>query len=143
MQKNILFCLFLIYFFTFSQSEKKNFFTISGFVSDSITGASLKGVHVYLDSLDIGATTNDDGFYSLILPVDDIQINFSFIGYDNYRKNLKIHSDLTFNVFLSSSSKVINEVLLIDRKSQLHSVESSVITIPIAKIKSIPFALKI
>ena len=75
--KNILFCLvFLIVNFSFSQNSETNFFTISGFVSDSISGESLIGVNVYSDSLKLGTSTNNFGFYSLTLPEGEFEIIF-------------------------------------------------------------------
>ena len=72
-----LFFLFMIPLFTFSQNEKNQFVTISGFVSDVSNSEHLIGVNIYLDSLNLGTTTNSFGFYSLMVPVGNISINFS------------------------------------------------------------------
>ena len=118
--KNLIF-LFIISLFSFSQNEKNEFATISGFVSDISSGENLIGVNIYLDSLDLGTTTNKFGFYSVTVPTGNININFSFVGYETYSQNLHINQNITLNTPLSISS-LSQEKVYVDLFN--HEVES-------------------
>ena len=59
----------------FSQNSEN--YTLSGFISDSSNGETLIGVNILVDSLNIGTSTNNYGFYSLTLPEAQYNINFS------------------------------------------------------------------
>ena len=137
-KKSIIF-IFLIcnIFFSFSQ----DFFTISGFVEDSSSGESLIGVNVYSNNLQVGSSTNSFGFFSITLPKGEVDLNFSFIGYENFTKNINLTSNLKLNVELIFISQLIDEVTLESKVSNVKSTQTSVISIPVKQIKSIPMLL--
>ena len=116
----------------------QNFHTISGYIEDESSGESLIGVNVYSKNLSVGTTTNNFGFYSLTVPEGNWDLNFSFIGYTDFSKNLEIKTDLELNVSLALSSQIINEVVLTDQISNVEQTQTSVISVPVVQIKSIP-----
>lgn len=136
--KNLFYLLFIIPFIVFSQNQILETFTISGFVSDANSGESLIGVTVYSDSLNLGTTTNNFGFYSLTLPKGIVDVSFSFIGYGNHMEEINLNMNREINIFLTVSSQLINEVVLTDQISNVKNIQSSIIQVPVAQIKSIP-----
>lgn len=56
-------------------------YTVSGFVHDGATGEPLIGANVYEPSLQIGTTTNQQGYYSLVLPAGKRVVQWSYVGY--------------------------------------------------------------
>ncbi|MAQ70031.1 MAG: hypothetical protein CMD23_02925 [Flavobacteriales bacterium] len=138
MKNTLFYLMILIAHFSFSQSSETRFFTISGFVSDSISGESLIGVNTYSDSLKLGTTTNNFGFYSLTLTEGEFEIIFSFVGYSNYRKKINLNKNIEFNVLLQPETQLIDEITLNDQLSQVQTTETSVIQVPVSQIKSIP-----
>ena len=73
--KRLLILLFPLIIF----SQNSENYTLSGFISDSSNGETLIGVNIIVDSLNIGTSTNNYGFYSLTLPKAQYNINFSYI----------------------------------------------------------------
>ena len=80
MKKTVLF--FLVFIISKSIFSQWNY-TISGYITDESNGESIVGVNIYSKELNLGAISNNYGFYSLTLPKGDHEIFYSFIGYDN------------------------------------------------------------
>ena len=89
---------------------------ISGTVTDTETRESLIGVNVILMGTNLGAATNDDGFYVINnIPPGTYTIQFSAIGYQKKQvKNVKIAVDFTteLNTSISSTSIEIETVTI-------------------------------
>ncbi len=133
--------LHILFFLLSSIVLSQNYYTISGYIEDASSGESLIGVNVYSKSLSVGTTTNNFGFYSLTVPEGEFDINFSFIGYSDYTKNLSIKTDLELNTRLVLSSEIIKEVILTDQISNVEQTQTSVISVPVIQIKSMPALL--
>ena len=133
--------LHILFFLLSSIVLSQNYYTISGYIEDASSGESLIGVNVYSKSLSVGTTTNNFGFYSLTVPEGEFDINFSFIGYSDYTKNLLIKTDLELNTRLVLSSEIIKEVILTDQISNVEQTQTSVISVPVIQIKSMPALL--
>lgn len=56
-------------------------YTVSGQVTDAVTGESLAGVNVLIEDTNTGTITDADGNYSLQVPEDRSVLVFSFVGY--------------------------------------------------------------
>ncbi len=123
--------------FTFSQES----FTVSGFVEDSASGETLIGVNVFSSDFKFGTTTNNFGFFSLTLPEGLKYLNFSFIGYDDYTVPINLIKNVKVNIELVLSSQIIDEVTLESKVSNVKSTQTSVISVPVKQIKSIPMLL--
>ena len=109
----------ILFFLLSSIVLSQNYYTISGYIEDASSGESLIGVNVYSKSLSVGTTTNNFGFYSLTVPEGEFDINFSFIGYSDFTKNLSIKTDIELNPRLVLSSEIIKEVILTDQISNV------------------------
>ncbi|PKP03178.1 MAG: hypothetical protein CVU11_09460, partial [Bacteroidetes bacterium HGW-Bacteroidetes-6] len=65
---------------TIEKEELK--YTISGHVTDSLSGEVLIGTAVYINGTTTGAITNTYGFYSLSLTPGKYELVFSFMGFN-------------------------------------------------------------
>jgi len=76
-QKINLLLLLIAFSSTFAQEK----YTISGYVDDKDTGEKLLAATVFDINKNIGATSNNYGFYSLTLSKGEVNLYSSFVGY--------------------------------------------------------------
>jgi len=86
--------------------------TIRGVVKDYSTGENLIGAHIWIDSLDIGATTNQYGFYSISLRQGDYKINSSYLGYQQLNEVLILRKNTRLNFDLRPQTPELKEVVI-------------------------------
>jgi TonB-dependent starch-binding outer membrane protein SusC len=83
--------------------------TIKGKVTDAQDGAPLPGVSVSIKGSKVGAVSSVDGTFSISAD-GPASLIFSFVGYEV--KEEKVGNRQTINVALSSSNKILNEVIV-------------------------------
>ena len=130
------FLLYLVSFQLYAQNS-----TMSGFVEDASTGERMVGVNVVSQEFSLGTTTNIYGFYSITLPSSNMNVEFSFIGYEKMTVPFDIGSDQRINIFLKSQTLELQEVLLTGEESIVRRTQSSLIDVPVKQIQSIPALL--
>lgn len=138
----ILYCLlFLCPLAGYTQDEKIEKFTLSGFLKDAKNGEVLIGANVYVQGNNaLGATTNLYGFYSLSLPKGNYQIAFSYLGYNTKIQDIVLEKDTRVNLELSDDSKTLDEVVIVDERKD-ENVKSTFMgkeELSTDRIKSIP-----
>lgn len=75
-------------------------FTISGYVFDENTGEKLIGVSIYNRNSLQGSNTNQDGFYTITLYSDSVQLVFSLPGFQSKTIVLNLDKNISLNVTL-------------------------------------------
>ena len=85
-------------------------FSITGLVSDSLTGETLIGVNIYLEDTRFGTVSDTKGNFSLEAPGENYTLVFSYIGYKQKEIPLKLNRDLTLEISLSPAETEIEEV---------------------------------
>jgi TonB-linked SusC/RagA family outer membrane protein len=114
---------------------------ISGKVSDA-TGTGIPNVNVILLNSTLGTITNEDGFYTLIIPNLTGTLEFSSLGFQT--KLVEIDGQKTINVSLLESSTGLNEVVITalgfkrETKELGYTVQSLQAT-EISEVKSVNF----
>ncbi len=118
----------------------QNQFTLSGYVKDKINGEELIGAAVTVKNTTTGAVTNLYGYYSLTLPKGQYDIMFSFIGYESITKNIDLTQNVKLDIELTSSSKELQEVLVVGEKNNenVSSVNMSTVNVKMESLKKIP-----
>lgn len=116
---------------------------LSGYVTDVETNETLIGVNIILPELNLGTTTNEYGFYSINLPQGQQQLLISYLGFENYLRELTLTQDLTLNVKLNPEAELLDEVIVSDNVEQLNlkSPQMSVNSLAISTIKKMPAVL--
>ncbi|MHB1148296.1 MAG: mucoidy inhibitor MuiA family protein [Lutibacter sp.] len=69
----------------------------------------IPGVNVIVKGTTIGANTDFDGNYSITIPNNSSQLEFSFIGYESQTLSL---TSSTLNVYLKEDSQTLDEVVV-------------------------------
>ncbi len=98
--------VFIIGFQTVTAQEKR----VSGVVTQASDGIPLPGVSVFFKGSKKGTFTDVNGRYSLRVPQGENTLTFTFVGYES--KEAEVKTEI-LNVKLSSSSKSLNEVLVV------------------------------
>ncbi len=107
--------------------------TITGKVMDSETGETLPGAHVFIENLQRGASTNMKGRFEITdVPAGSYSLTVSFVGYNDFKRNLKIESGQTrtINIHMVPSEVGLDEIVVVGFGEQSRRrVTSSISTI--------------
>ena len=136
-RKTLLFLLINLMFLSALLAQKK--YTISGYVKDG-NGESLIGTNVYAKENLKGVSTNHYGFYSLTLDEGTYNIVVSFIGFQDYEKEVVLDKNLSLNVELQPNFITTQEVVISAKAADqnIQSTEMGKIDVPIEAIKTLP-----
>lgn len=105
--------------------------TISGYIEDKATGERLIAATIYCPTLQKGTTSNEYGFYSLTLPQGLVQINFSYVGYEQEDFQLDLKKSTQQNIQLNYAQTLAEVVVTtetnsgtsnIDKTSPIHNI---------------------
>ena len=77
--------LFILLLFTCFSTAIYAQRTLTGKVSDAVTGETLPSVSIVLDGTTKGTITDLDGNYTLDVPKEGGTLTFSFVGYINQK----------------------------------------------------------
>ncbi len=133
----------VLFIFLSGYLHSQQMFTISGYVKDKANGESLIGATVYKQSSNIGAMTNEYGFYSLTLPEGPHVIAVSLVGYGTYTLALELKKNIIRNVEIAAETQELEEVVIAGEAmdNNVKSVEMGVSKLDIKQINKIPALL--
>ena len=138
MRNNIilLFCALFFTQFSFAQEQ----FTVSGTISEAETGETLIGATVNVAAFNQGTTTNEYGFYSISLPANqELELQFSYIGFQNVTKTITLTEDLKLDVELGEGIQLDEVVVKANSfQEQLSSTQMSVEVLSAREAKLLP-----
>lgn len=107
--------LFLLIVTTNSYGQTK--YTVSGTVKDEKTGEFLIAATISVDELtNVGAVTNEYGFYSLTLPNGNYTLRASYFGYQSHTKAVKLKENSYIDWSLSEDALILEEVIISSEK---------------------------
>ena len=112
--------------------------TVSGYVTDVQTGERLIGATVQDMRSGVGTVTNVNGFYSLTIPSDTIQLQAGYVGYDRtLSEAFMLDADTLVEMMLVSAT-VLEEVVVEagHSVSGTHSVQMSASRFPFRKSRA-------
>ncbi|MGY5351246.1 TonB-dependent receptor [Wenyingzhuangia sp. IMCC45533] len=117
--------------------------TITGVVKDANSGETLIGVSVVEKNSRQGTVSNEYGFYSFTLDKGDHDLEFSYLGYNNFNKSLKLTKNTTLNINLKESTESLDELVIsaYTEKISIKKAEMSVNKMEVKTIKEIPAIL--
>ncbi|MDC6362954.1 MULTISPECIES: TonB-dependent receptor [Flavobacteriaceae] len=122
----------------------QNNFTISGKISDSSNGETLFGTSIFLRGTDIGAISNEYGFYSISAPQGSYTLVFSYMGYNEMTREIVLDQNMTLDVELLEASTQLDEVEVTAEEPEralLRKPEMSVSKLNIKTVKQMPVVL--
>lgn len=139
MKKRIL---LILYFALFALTEiKAQQPGVFGVVKDVDTHELMIGVAVHIDSLQIGTTTNENGYYELQLNAGKHKIRYSFLGYHLFEQTVTVEkSRKRINVELKMESQLLENVIVTSKKkdANVRELAMSVQKLEMVKIRKIP-----
>ena len=97
--------------------------TLSGYVRDA-AGESLINATVWDLTDGLGTMTNEYGFFSITLPEGNHRLRFSYLGFDDYEKNVPLRKDQHTVVQLKEDSKLPEVVVKGDMNSPLLNTQT-------------------
>lgn len=108
--------------------------TLSGVVTDKITGDTLTGASIYIPDLKTGAVTDNKGFYKIEnLPNIKVLVQVSFIGYKTIIETVTLSTATTKNFVLETAIKEMNAVVVTGSSRALEIKDNPVPIITIDK----------
>lgn len=118
-------------------------FTLSGTVTDEITGETLIGVNIIINELRTGTVTNEYGFYSITLPKGNYNIIVTSLGFKDTKETIILEQNLRKNFILKEANLELNEVIVTENpyKINIKKPEMSANKLSIATIKQMPVLL--
>ncbi len=97
----------IVFFISIVNINAQNY--ISGRIIDEDTNEPLVGVQVFIKDLNIGTTTNEDGFFQLNnLKNNSYKIIFTYLGYAQVDKSVDVPSGESKNIFITMEETAIN-----------------------------------
>ena len=85
----------ILLFFLFPFLARAQQYTISGYLEDESTGEKLIAANVFDARSGAGAVTNTYGFFSLTLPEGEVELAFSYIGYQSQTETFELTENRT------------------------------------------------
>ncbi len=119
MKKTIFIPIFIFHLSLTLYSQK---YTISGFITDSISNENILFANIIVENTNYYTTTNQNGFYSLSLPKNKYKIIYLFAGYSPYILEIEPIQDTTINIRLSKSDIVIEEVVVKAENKKINQI---------------------
>ena len=137
--KKIVF-LFILFPWIMVYGQEK--YTISGYISDAGSGEKLIGANVVNLKNSAGMASNVYGFYSITLPVGEVKLMFSYVGYGKQVHTFVLNRDTILNIGLKQSLE-IGEVMVTASESRRieHETQMSITDIPLKQIQTLPSLL--
>ena len=132
----ITFSFIFLTLFLFAQSEES--FTISGFVLESESEEPLIASQVYVPVINKGAISDENGFFSLILPKGNHNFEVSYIGMSPLEQMVNLVSDTSLTFYLSEGGLELKEVVVVG-KSENSAIPTN--TVSVKKIVELPTVL--
>ena len=116
----IIFYSFFISVTAFAQTQVR----VYGYVIDT-NNRGIELANVYFDKLNIGTTTNQNGYYELIAEIkDSASITFSMLGYQTIKHTIRANQKIIqISVVLPSADKQIAEINVIGQRRQTSTLD--------------------
>jgi hypothetical protein len=137
--KTICFLFALVSFTAYSQDKN----TLSGTVYDDKNNETLIGVSIYIPELNVGASTNEYGFYSITVPAGVYTLQIRYLGYFTITETLTLSEKTTKSFSLIEASQSLDEIVIESNTERLNlkTPQMSVNNLTSSTIKQIPVVL--
>lgn len=105
--------LMLVFLFTATSGFAQTG-TIQGTITDSQTSETLPGANVFIQELNRGSATNQDGEFTVEdVPYGEYQIRFSYVGYQPRTQTVMVDQEVVnLNIALQPSERLLDEVVV-------------------------------
>lgn len=112
--------------------------TISGSITDRVTGETLIGTTILDSHSGKGTITNNYGRFSLTLPDGQVTLVIRYVGYKPYQDTFQLSANRVLNVALDPSIELEEVVVIGEKINGVRSSQVSAVDIPVEHIKAVP-----
>lgn len=103
---------FFIFLFTISTAHAQKKFSISGTIRSEAKGETIIGASIRISGESGGATSNEYGFYSILLPEGNYELIVSAVGMVEKKINVALNNPVTLNIELETAPTALDEVVV-------------------------------
>ncbi|MFK7982132.1 MAG: carboxypeptidase-like regulatory domain-containing protein [Saprospiraceae bacterium] len=107
------------------------YFLISGYLKDAQSGETLPSATVYNDLTGEGVLANGYGYYCIRVKAGEVQLNFSYVGYESVVMPFKVNRPIKKEINLKPSATLQEVVVvspLVEQYLQEHPSQHSLLT---------------
>lgn len=113
--------------------------TVSGFVRNAVTGEPVIGAAVFIDSPQIGVTTDAFGFYSLSIPRGRQRLRVKSVGMRESYRQIMLYSDGKLDIDVLESVTALKEVKIkAGQDANVASSSMGQVKLSIKTLKQVP-----
>ncbi|WPQ65862.1 TonB-dependent receptor plug domain-containing protein [Chitinophaga sancti] len=144
MQKSFAVLALIYSTFTGMQAQAQHKYTVSGIIRDKTTGETLIGTSIrILPQAKYSSTSNNYGFYAIVVPEGDYTMVISYTGYKADTISIPLTKDLIRNVSLIPTSGQLSEIVITSAAShdRLSTAQMGTQKISTAEIANVPVFL--
>lgn len=123
-------------------TKKKQYYTVSGTITDALSRETLIGATVYDVEQRLGTSSNNHGFYSFSLATEDVSLTVSFVGYNPVEINFRLIRDTTISIALEPTIR-LGEVAVKGESlaNWLKNIQTGQIQFPVKLVNTLPSLL--
>ncbi|RAK64175.1 TonB-dependent receptor [Hymenobacter edaphi] len=116
---------------------------LSGTLRDAATGEALVGASVFVKALGQGTSTDENGFYRLVLPKGTHTVTYQILGFEPQQVTLTLAGDMTRSVKLGAQRQQTREVVVTGLRAEdnVKKPEMSVNRLDMKTVKLMPALL--
>lgn len=100
----------------YKRTAVQNKYTVNGFITDSRSGEPLIGATIYSKVHQLGARTDENGYFSLTIPSGAYEFYISYIGYHKVSITKKIDANGKWHIELKRNEKTKLKAVIISEK---------------------------
>jgi hypothetical protein len=116
-----------------------NIVTMAGYIKDARTGEPIAGASIYIDKPRIGATSDQNGYYTISLPRGKHILNIQSLGIRDMKRQLILYSDGKMNIEAIGSIMSLKKVTISAQKlSNVRGTIMGVQKLDIKTVKQVP-----
>ncbi len=116
--------------------------TLTGSVFNTLEGQGIAGAVVYIEKLKAGAMTNESGYYSIIVPPGQYQLEYRMVGMKTTRRNVIIYSGGILDVGMTESANQLKEIVIsANRENSVRNVRIGIEKINVKMLRQIPMGM--
>ena len=125
-----------------AEMEKEGKVSLSGTVVYTGSDVPVIGAIVYVRKLQIGASTDANGHYALLLPRGQHTVEFRRVGMKSTIRNLIVYSGGSFNMEMEEKINQLEEVTVsAEQENQVLNMRMGTEKINIKMLKQIPMSM--
>jgi len=134
---------FVLYFLLLSTLVFSQNIRLTGTLKDEESGEAIIYASVFVNGTPYGTTTNEYGFFSMVLPMDSFKLSISCMGYEEKTMSFVSSTNKSnVEIKLKKHAQQLSEVNVKRKRSSLEEIHKSnqmgTIKLPMKDLKNIP-----